>query len=330
VDQLQAFKQYFEPRYQAFLQAHIEPYMAQPLIEEMCKHLLVLAGGGKRLRPYVAMLAYHSAEGADPESFLTVLYALELYHLFALIHDDIIDEAITRHGVLCIHTKYGVSQALLLGDLILSIAMSTVGNSTMSTLTRETFSRLSEETIVGQMIDVAMTDKLDIDILVLNTAIEQKTARYSFAYPMVLGITQANSNLNTDTYWNLGIHLGRAFQRIDNIADVLETEASLGKKPCADIMQGTPTHLTHYLMHHGTASQQALLEKQFGKKVKDTGPLRDAFIHSGAIAHEKLEVVSELEEARNILHALQIEQTLKNSWADCIGMLELKVKTLSH
>jgi geranylgeranyl diphosphate synthase, type I len=325
---LNTFRNYFEPKYQLYLETCVDQYLAHNnAFYAITEHLLRIAMGGKRIRAYNVLLAYESVGGDNNEELLPTCFALELYHLFALIHDDIIDRSNERHGVSTLHVAFGTDQALLLGDMCLAWAMKSIMNA--PDMTRDIFMRLSEETIIGQMLDVSAIGNLDVSEYLLDTSIEYKTARYTFVYPIMLGISFGKKKIHTKRYWQFGSYLGRAFQRLDDISDIVLNKEQSGKNPCADIMQATPTHLTNYIVRQGTPDERIMLKKYFGMKLRDQDipGIRNLFINSGAIAYEKKMIAEDIRRAEHILQTLEIGEDSKETWKQCIDVLQGKLET---
>jgi geranylgeranyl pyrophosphate synthase len=215
---LKIFKTHFDPLFLNYIEQKLDSLFAMPhrvgfFISEQ-EHLLVLARSGKRIRAYVAFLSARSHKHFCGEDFYPLLFALELFHLFALIHDDIIDGSPTRRGIKSFHALFGENQAILWGDLVLTLAHKALQDAFLSRETETLFSQMAEETIFGQMLDIAP----DLDAS-RELTIELKTARYTFVYPILLGISASSKSLLTSDYARFGLLLGKAFQRLDDLLD---------------------------------------------------------------------------------------------------------------
>ena len=271
-----------------------------PLFLEALEHTQkLLLSGGKRIRPYMAYLAYVTEGGTSEEDMFRVGIALELFHMFALVHDDIIDKGLIRHGVPTTqvfiaerisdsplrdisHTADGI--ALLVGDLLFSWSYELIGgfrNEEMISI----FSRMVSEVVAGQALDVSFTLKASVSSKEITEKNELKTARYTFVNPMQIGRACAKSMLNVDTYTKLGLALGQAFQIQDDLLDVVGTVQVTGKEPFIDIEVGQHTLITQYVFDHGTEHDQEMLRSVFGKKlsVHDREALLALFTKTGAI-----------------------------------------------
>jgi len=212
------FKQWFDPLFLGYLRNKLTEMCLvsgnYSEIKDPSQHVLFLARGGKRVRPFVAYLAALSTGFTSLEELLPLLFGLELFHLFALIHDDIIDDSSLRRDIQSFHARYSKAQALLWGDLCFSLANEAITTAPFPEETRILFSRVTQETIVGQMLD-SIEPREDL----FDTVIELKTARYTFVYPTLLGFSVAGVVIVDPLYYRLGTLLGRAFQRLDDLVD---------------------------------------------------------------------------------------------------------------
>jgi geranylgeranyl diphosphate synthase, type I len=312
------FKQRFDPLLFGYLKKKIEDTLpAGRLFEDMGERLLRYLKEGKRMRPALAYLASEEqVEALETSELLPVLYALELYHLFALVHDDIIDRSDTRHGEQALHALYGTHQAILLGDLMLSWAHECI-TETNDVLAAAIFAALSEETITGQMLDVALVGTIPATEDMVDRVIELKTARYSFIYPMFLGLAKGD---NAEAVVRFGRLLGHAFQRLDDLADVFWDEDRLGKEPCSDFRNGTPTHLYLHMQTYGTPSERSRCSMLFGNADAETDAIRTLAMNTGAYARERELVERLMLEAADCMPS--------PVYKPCIAMLEEKLRMI--
>ena len=202
----------------------------------------ITLAGGKRIRPFIACLAYQAFGGREKEKSLRLLISLEIFHIFALIHDDIMDKGSTRHGIPTSHIyvgeklkkergnknyeHFGNSQAILLGDLFFNWATEIINlnsdfDQTIIQRIRPLFFDMVDGTIIGQMLDVDSQSRQKITPA-LNYKINYlKTARYSFIYPLLIGASLAKKlTPHVEKFCkDLGLGLGMAFQSQDDIFD---------------------------------------------------------------------------------------------------------------
>ncbi|MEN9582427.1 MAG: hypothetical protein RL641_381 [Candidatus Parcubacteria bacterium] len=326
--ELVEFKKYFDAHFISYLRKCIDRVLIHhPDFGPVGEHLVTLARGGKRLRPFVLDLAYRSSGGNNPLAILPALFALELFQLFALIHDDIIDNGSLRHGVETMHIRFDSKQAILVGDHCLAWATRAIALAEQTTQKEMTiFMRLVDETITGQLIDVSLIKKQNIDECLLDTSIELKTARYTFIYPALLGLSYAGEDFEIEKYKLLGHHLGHAFQRQDDLSDIVSHQADLGKKLGSDISENKPTHLAHYFETHATASQKSIFSVYRGSPLDDNDIIRvrELLELSGAIENERKAIEVRLKKAMEILENISMAETCKKTWLSLVAYMQNK------
>ena len=225
---IRRFKERFDPLFIGYLTARIETALGRasyPGIRELLSHTLTLAGEGKRLRPYLAYLGEGSLKETLEGDLLLTCIGIELFHTFALVHDDIIDKDAERRGVPTLHAHAALahkdehtanSLAMLMGDLLLTWAREALAMPAIQTLVET----MSDEVNIGQTIDVmlSLTEKVSTEDL--DTMVELKTARYSFARPLQIGATlRGATQEELDFFFVFGRALGSAFQIQDDSFD---------------------------------------------------------------------------------------------------------------
>lgn len=327
---LRDFKAYFDPLFESYLTERVAVLPRTNYFFSLGRHLRELAGGGKRLRPFLALTAYERQGAKEFERLLPLLYALEFYHLFALIHDDIIDQATTRHDVPCLHHHFNRNQAILAGDLCLTWAYEALHSGHYEDSILTTFSHLAQETMAGQMLDVALatveipTEKLAQEI------IEYKTARYTFIYPLMLGAFLAEDHTLVSHYVTIGRLLGHVFQRLDDLADLLWEAPQLGKEPGTDIRQGLPTSVWLKGYQAASTKEQVILNGYFGNKLLEIETIRTIFLHHGVIAEEVEALKNMLAEAEWSLEAIPLSELASSRWTHCLESLHHKLNSFAE
>ncbi|MEO6757927.1 MAG: polyprenyl synthetase family protein, partial [Saprospiraceae bacterium] len=162
-------------RIQAFARQH--PFPGTPSnLYEPCDYILEL--GGKRLRPAALLLGYQLFRD-DLEKALPAAWAVELFHNFSLVHDDIMDAAPLRRGRPTVHTKWDVTTGILSGDVLLIYAyrfLSTIAPAQVALALIKTFNRVATEVCEGQQMDVDFETRSDVTIPEYLRMIELKTA----------------------------------------------------------------------------------------------------------------------------------------------------------
>ncbi|HEX6418650.1 MAG TPA: polyprenyl synthetase family protein [Acidimicrobiales bacterium] len=206
---------------------------------EMASHLV--RAGGKRLRPVLAALA--STVGAPSvavgDDAVTGGVACELVHVGSLHHDDVIDEAPTRHGVDSVNARWGNLRAILSGDFLLARASELAASlgTEVATLLAATIGRLCE----GEVSELVCAYRVDRSVADYATAIDGKTAALYSTACRIGGLVAGLPRDRVDALGDFGRHYGMAFQIVDDVLDVVATEAQLGKPAGHDMAEGVYT-----------------------------------------------------------------------------------------
>ena len=300
---LTEFKSWFDPHLFALLEEKITVFNAYSTVlsvHEVACYTRALATEGKRLRPYLAYVGYCTANTeASAESIRHFLVGIELFHLFALVHDDIMDRAEIRHGVGAAHTlfggKYGdshigVSLGILLGDLLIAWSYECIHHAcavhgAQGELARNEFSILASEVVHGQMIDVLCTTKKNAHHEFILEKMRLKSAQYSFFRPLHMGLLLAGAPKRDETFAKeYAQNLGLAFQIQDDLLDLLP---STGKAPFTDIREGQHTLLSWYMHECSEEPDRELFLRYFGVSFPESEESTVATLlhQSGAVSY---------------------------------------------
>ena len=246
---LNEFKKTFDPILKEYLDKKIATFsknVNDPFILDLVHYpQKLVVGGGKRIRPYIAYLMYVAMGGREEKKALEFFVSLELFHNFALIHDDIMDKGSVRHDVQTIHeyvkeklqeekrigdlNHIGNSQAILLGDLLLAWAFSVFDevnfNKDKLRSAKIFFNKMANDVILGQIIDIDITTRSDIPKELIDKKDKLKTASYTFIRPLQIGAALINVDKSTEQFCEeLGLNLGLAFQIQDDLLDAENTQ----------------------------------------------------------------------------------------------------------
>jgi geranylgeranyl diphosphate synthase type II len=203
-----------------------------------------LSSKGKRIRPVLTVLA-GQLFGADPKGALNAALAVEIFHTFTLVHDDIMDKSDTRRGRETIHVKWDEPTAILVGDMLLGITPGLLAKTAPERLA-DIIEQQSDTVRIlceGQILDMAFESRRDVSVEEYLDMIDRKTGfllQTSLVYGGLFG------NASTDDLKllsDLGYHLGRAFQIQDDLLDVVSTSTSWGKPVGGDLLAGKMTYL---------------------------------------------------------------------------------------
>lgn len=207
---------------------------------EAANHLIV--HGGKRLRPYLLIQTCRMMGGTADDA-MAAAGAVEMIHNFSLVHDDIMDNDDTRHGVPTTHKKYGASLAILAGDTLFSRAYSTLSGCALPAETRAALvSRLAGACVdisEGQWMDISMGESRTIPSPSEYTAMIRKKTSALFAVSCSMGAICARARpTDVENASSFGLNLGTAFQITDDLIGVTG-DPHLTKKPVGnDIREG--------------------------------------------------------------------------------------------
>lgn len=263
------------------LQAKSRPGLQN--IEKYIDHIKTIGHSGKRIRPYNTALTYTIYSGKDWHDIKNTLVGIELIHLMALIHDDIMDDSETRHGVISAHkfieqeldskVSSGIAKhtsqslAILLGDIVFAWAYKEFSNDEQTKDSWSVIHTLVEEVILGQMMDVYNPIEKSATMNAVENKMLLKTARYTFTYPLILGAVLSGIN-NKDTTWikDFGDAVGLLFQMQDDVFDFTKDVATLKKNPLGDIKNGVHTMLSVYINENATNEDIKKWSTWFGNK----------------------------------------------------------------
>lgn len=203
-----------------------------------------LSMGGKRLRPAMVLLAYNMFRENIREA-LPVAMAVEVFHNFTLLHDDIMDKAEMRRNNPSVYKKYNENIAILSGDAMSIMAYISLLESTSVQLPSliRLFSQTALEVCEGQQYDMDFETSLEVSIADYLEMIRLKTA-VLLAASLKLGALAANAPAKAaDQLYDFGLNLGIAFQLQDDLLDVFADQDKFGKKIGGDIVSNKKTFL---------------------------------------------------------------------------------------
>lgn len=200
--------------------------------------------GGKRIRPLLTLLAYGLYK-KDYQKVLTPAAAIEVFHNFTLMHDDIMDNAPLRRGKATVHEKWDDNTAILSGDVMLvkaySLFLSIAPEHLKESL--QLFSKTAAEVCEGQQLDMNFEKREFVSEAEYLNMIRLKTA-VLLGFSLQLGAVLAGASREDATYlYDFGVNIGIAFQLKDDLLDVYADKEKFGKQVGGDILANKKTYL---------------------------------------------------------------------------------------
>jgi geranylgeranyl diphosphate synthase, type II len=220
--------------------------------------------GGKRVRPVLCLMANELFEEIGPDAW-HVATAIELFHNFTLIHDDIMDQAPLRRGMETVHQKYGLSTALLSGDVMLVAAYEYLSKLSVQNLVRimRLFNKTAREVCEGQQLDMDFEKMDGIDFDAYLNMINLKTSVLLASSLQMGGLLGGTGVRNQQLLYEFGRKLGLAFQVQDDYLDAFGDPEKFGKQVGGDIKSNKKTFLLIHALQIASESQKAQLHKLY-------------------------------------------------------------------
>ena len=271
----------------------------------------ILGLGGKRLRPILTLMTTEIF-GMDYSKALDAALAIEVFHNFSLVHDDIMDDAPLRRGKKTVHEKWNINTGILSGDAMLINAYQLFENYEGDTFRNlaQLFSKTAIEVCEGQQYDIDFETRDDVTISDYLKMIEYKTA-VLVAAAMKMGAIIANAPLKEQNHiFEFGRNLGIAFQLQDDYLDAFGDPKTFGKQIGGDIIENKKTFLYLKSFEMGTPEQIRAMEQLYSIQPMDAADkvnsIKEIFINSGAVELIKTEIESYTEKAFEALEELEI------------------------
>src|ERR1700678_1071356 len=242
-----------------------------------------LRAGGKRIRPLLCVLGWQATGGrGDADLGYRWAEALELFHLFALIHDDIMDDSATRRGLPAVHRmmaarhphgargpaadRFGRNSAILIGDLALVWAEEMLHAGAARAAARRLMDQMRAEVMAGQYLDLAATGRVGWAIADVLRIAQLKTAKYTVERPLQIGAALGEADGGLLRYCSaFAMPLGEAFQMRDDLLGVFGDPRCSGKPVLDDLREGKPTIVLAVAYQRATPGQRDALRELAGR-----------------------------------------------------------------
>ncbi len=271
------------------------------LIRQVAEY--IVNAGGKRLRPALLLLTAGAMDyrGENQHKLAAVV---ELIHTATLLHDDVVDESELRRGNKTANTLFGNAASVLVGDFLYTRAfqmMVEVGDLRIMQVLSDAINIISE----GEVLQLLNCHDADVDIEGYLQVIRYKTAKLFEASARIGGILGRADEAQEAALAAYGMHMGTAFQLIDDVLDYSAEEALTGKHVGDDLAEGKPTLPLIHVMQHGTAEQAALVRSAIERGGRDDFPgVLEAIRQTGALDETRRHARAEAKRAENALSAL--------------------------
>jgi len=265
----------------------------------------IINSGGKRLRPVLVLLSA-GCFGYQGKAHYELAAVVEFIHTATLLHDDVVDESELRRGRETANALFGNAASVLVGDFLYSRAfqmMVSVDNMEVMRILSDATNTIAE----GEVLQLLNCNDPDIDEENYLRVIRYKTAKLFEAAGRLGAVIGGGSEVEKDALARYGMHLGTAFQLIDDVLDYSGDFLKTGKNIGDDLAEGKPTLPLLYAMKHGTAEQAASIRQAIEHggltefqsvlaAIKDTNSLqytRDQAQHEVEIACKAISVLAD-------------------------------------
>ena len=276
--------------YQDLISRHFESikYQKEPNnLYEPIRYILSL--GGKRLRPVLTLMATEVFD-VDCQKALEAATAVEVFHNFSLIHDDIMDDAPLRRGNETVHEKWNINTGILSGDamLILAYQYFEAYEPKIFQELAKLFSKTALEVCEGQQYDVDFETRDDVTIPEYLKMIEYKTAVLVAAAMKMGAIVAETTEENKNLIYDFGLNLGLAFQLQDDYLDAFGNPETFGKQVGGDIIENKKTYLYLKAMEFASVNEKEqllhLFSFQSSENTDKINSVKGIFNQTGASA----------------------------------------------
>lgn len=292
-----------------------ERYIAQMPTPEEPQRLYApikygLEEGGKRIRPILLMLAYN-LYAEDIERALMPAMAVEIFHNFTLLHDDIMDNAAVRRGRPSVPAKWGDNVAILSGDAMLILAYSYLQRTNSERLSQifERFNKMAAEVCEGQQFDMDFETQQKVSVVDYMQMIELKTAALLAGSATIGALLAGASDSDCKRLYDFAREVGLAFQLQDDLLDSYGDER-LGKKIGGDILEGKKTILMIEAFSRANEEQREVLRTTYMRKdlsdAEKISEIKALYDELGVPERVEQQIAQKFQKALSILDTLEV------------------------
>jgi octaprenyl-diphosphate synthase len=266
--------------------------------------LYIVNSGGKRVRPMLAILAA-KALGYQGKEHITLATIVEFIHTATLLHDDVVDESNLRRGTPTANAEFGNAASVLVGDFIYTRSfqlMVGLGKMQIMQILADATNVIAE----GEVLQLMNCNDPDTSEASYMQVIYSKTAKLFEAATGLAAIVTEQSNETLNALNRYGMHLGTAFQLVDDVLDYNADASQLGKNIGDDLAEGKPTLPLIYAMQQGNKQQTQLI--------------RDAIEYSNGMDHLD-EILATLKQTNALEFTMQKAEQEADKAITCLSIL---------
>ena len=276
----------------------------------------VLSMGGKRIRPVLMLLSYNLFK-EDPETILMPACALETYHNYTLLHDDLMDNADLRRGHETVHKKWNANTAILSGDSMLVLAYQRMQQFSSDKMAEvlALFTETALEIGEGQEYDMAFEHRDDVSEEEYIEMIRLKTSVLLACALKIGAILAGASKEDADNLYRFGEQIGLAFQLQDDFLDVYGDTRVFGKAIGGDITSNKKTFMLINALNHANEEQRRQLESWIGATEFDrdekVAAVTRLYNEIGIDRMAQDKIAYYFEQSRKYLQAVSVDESRK-------------------
>lgn len=272
-----------------------------PMVEKIAQY--IIESGGKRLRPLLVLLASRAA-GYNADNHLKLAAVIEFLHTATLLHDDVVDTSDMRRGRSTANAKWGNAPSVLVGDFLYARAFQMM----VELESLPIMNVLSNATAViaeGEVMQLMNVKNPDLSEEQYMQVIHNKTAMLFEASSHAGALLAGADATHEDALKNYGMHLGLAFQLVDDVLDYRGDADAMGKNVGDDLAEGKTTLPLIYAMANSDNSDKQLIRRAIRKGgLDDLGPVLAIVNSTGALDYTMNKAKDQARQAKNCLQGL--------------------------
>ena len=289
----------------------------------------VLERGGKRLRPVLVLLA-GEIYGAARSAAMPVALAVEVFHNFTLVHDDIMDHSATRRGQPTVHVKWDESTAILSGDYMMALSYRLLAQGPEDVLSEmlAVFDEMVGHLCEGQALDKQFESVPVISLSDYEQMIDSKTGALLRASLELGGLTAMAPEVDRVKLREIGVHLGRAFQIQDDLLDLVADDHRWGKTVGGDLVEGKKTYLLVRALELASGDERAFFERLVlngGLEHEEVPRARGFLTEMGIVSEARDAVNAHTEAALTLIQSIESSAAPRATLANLVEQLRVRM-----